>query len=176
MANETVTSDPASAIVVDIPFAETIADLRDELGDNLLDVQTDLDELTITVRPDSISPVLRSLRDGRQRRYICLVDLCGVDYPERPERFEIVYHLLSPFQNARIRVKLCVGEETMVSSVISLFPNADWYEREVYDLFGVFFSGHPDLRRILTDYGFDGHPLRKDFRSPGSSRCAMTTI
>ncbi|MEM7710985.1 MAG: NADH-quinone oxidoreductase subunit C [Pseudomonadota bacterium] len=126
-----------------------------------------LAELTIEIRPDAIAKVLTTLRDDVRLQFWQLVDICGVDYPQRAERFDVVYHLLSPTQNMRIRVKLRVDEETMVPSVISVFPNADWYEREAYDLYGIFFSGHPDLRRLLTDYGFDGHPLRKDFPLTG---------
>ena len=103
----------------------------------------------------------------RQDRFACLIDICGVDYPSRDRRFDIVYHLLSPTQNARIRVKIEVGETTPVASIIDVFPGANWFEREVYDLYGVVFTGHPDMRRILTDYGFEGHPLRKDFPLTG---------
>ena len=161
------TQGEGDAILVEGPFDETIAHLQDVLADALLETSTKLDELTIEVRPDAIEKVLTTLRDDVRLQFWCLMDLCGVDYPQRSERFDIVYHLLSPTQNSRIRVKLKADEETMVPSVISVYPNADWYEREVYDLYGVFFSGHPDLRRILTDYGFDGHPLRKDFPLTG---------
>ena len=163
MADHAADAPEGEPILVEGPFDETVAHLEDVLADALLANSTELDELTIEVRPDAIARVLSTLRDDVRLQFWSLMDLCGVDYPERAERFDIVYHLLSPTQNARIRVKLRVDEETMVPSVISVFPNADWYEREVYDLYGVFFSGHPDLRRILTDYGFDGHPLRKDF-------------
>jgi NADH-quinone oxidoreductase subunit C len=96
-----------------------------------------------------------------------LIDVCGVDYPDRAERFEIVYSLLSVSLNLRLRVKVSTGEETPVPSVVAAYPSANWFERETWDMFGVFFSDHPDLRRILTDYGFDGHPLRKDFPLTG---------
>jgi NADH-quinone oxidoreductase subunit C len=110
---------------------------------------------------------MRVLRDDQRCRFVCFIDICGVDYPERERRFDIVYHLLSPYLNHRIRVRTQAAEDTVVPSVVSVFPAANWYEREVYDLYGVLFSGHPDLRRILTDYGFSGHPLRKDFPLTG---------
>ncbi|MGE0213247.1 MAG: NADH-quinone oxidoreductase subunit C [Parvibaculaceae bacterium] len=124
-------------------------------------------ELTLVCDPAAIRDVLRLLRDDPACAFNCFTDLCGADYPEREKRFEVVYHLLSPTQNARIRVKVLVGEEEALPSVIDVFPAANWFEREVYDLYGVFFEGHPDLRRILTDYGFNGHPLRKDFPLTG---------
>ena len=119
-------------------------------------------ELTITVGRDAIVSVASFLRDDPRCRFISLIDICGVDYPERDERFEVVYHLMSPYLNHRVRVKLSVDDETPVPSITEVFVGANWFEREAYDLFGILFSGHPDLRRILTDYGFDGHPLRKD--------------
>ena len=125
------------------------------------------DELTIEAEPAEIVKVLRFLRDDGECRFVCFTDICGADYPQREKRFDIVYHLLSPYKNHRIRVKIATDEVTPVPSVISVFPAADWFEREVYDLYGVLFSGHPDLRRILTDYGFSGHPLRKDFPLTG---------
>jgi len=124
-------------------------------------------ELTVTLRPEDLISVVRTLRDDPKLAFVSLIDICGVDWPSRPERFEVVYHLLSPTQNLRIRLKLSVAEGGAVPSLVEVFPAADWFEREVYDLYGVFFDGHPDLRRILTDYGFDGHPLRKDFPLTG---------
>jgi NADH-quinone oxidoreductase subunit C len=124
-------------------------------------------ELTVRVHRAAIVKVLTLLRDDTNCQFTQLVDLAGVDYPDSDERFEIVYHLLSMRQNQRIRVKLTTDEETPVPSVCTVFPCASWMEREVWDLYGVFFSDHPDLRRILTDYGFDGHPLRKDFPLTG---------
>lgn len=123
------------------------------------------DELQVAV-PD-IAQVLAYLRDEPGLRFTQLVDLCAVDYPERPSRFEVVYHLLSVVHNRRVRVKVAVPEDTPVPSVVEVFPAAGWYEREVWDLFGIAFDGHPDLRRILTDYGFQGHPLRRDFPLSG---------
>jgi len=124
-------------------------------------------ELTFKVRRDALREVVRFLRDDPRTAFQCLIDICAVDWPARPERFEVVYHFLSPIQNLRIRLKVITDVLTPVPSITDLFPAADWFEREAYDLYGVIFSGHPDLRRILTDYGFDGHPLRKDFPLTG---------
>ena len=124
-------------------------------------------ELTVRAVPAEIVPLVRSLRDDPRLAFVNLTDICGVDYPAREKRFEVVYHFLSPTQNARIRVIVATDEETPVPSITGLFPGADWFEREAYDLCGILFTGHPDLRRILTDYGFEGHPLRKDFPLTG---------
>lgn len=124
-------------------------------------------ELTLSVPASSIKEVLLFLRDHTSCQFKVLIDICGVDYPEREARFEVVYHLLSVKYNSRVRVKVAVDELTPVDSVVSIFSSAGWYEREVWDLYGVFFSNHPDLRRILTDYGFDGHPMRRDFPLTG---------
>ena len=124
-------------------------------------------ELTVTAKASDIVSVLRFLRDDSRCLFWCLIDITAVDWPSRERRFDIVYHLLSPKHNARIRLKIQTDEATSVASVIEVFPNADWYERETYDLYGVVFAGHPDMRRILTDYGFEGHPLRKDFPLTG---------
>jgi NADH-quinone oxidoreductase subunit C len=125
------------------------------------------DELTLFVDAGHIVPVLKLLRDDGRCRFEILIDICGVDWPGREKRFDVVYHLLSPRLNQRIRVKIEAGEAEPVSSVVEVFPAANWYEREAYDMFGILFSGHPDLRRILTDYGFQGFPLRKDFPLTG---------
>jgi NADH-quinone oxidoreductase subunit C len=124
-------------------------------------------ELIVTVRREDIVRVLKFLRDDVNFQFKQLMDVCGVDYPEREERFQVVYNLLSLTQNRRVRVKVNTDEDTPVPSVTGLFSCASWWEREVWDMFGVTFSGHPDLRRILTDYGFEGHPLRKDFPLTG---------
>jgi len=124
-------------------------------------------ELTVTAQAADIVSVLRFLRDDPRCQFWSLIDITAVDWPSRERRFDVVYHLLSPKHNARIRIKIETDEATPVSSVIEVFPSADWYEREIYDLYGVVFTGHPDLRRILTDYGFEGHPLRKDFPLTG---------
>jgi NADH-quinone oxidoreductase subunit C len=126
-----------------------------------------LGELTLVVSPAEIPRVLTALRDDAQCLFEVLIDICGVDYPEREKRFDVVYHLLSPRRNQRIRIKCEADEDTAVPSAVAVFPAANWFEREAYDLFGILFSGHPDLRRILTDYGFQGHPLRKDFPLTG---------
>jgi NADH-quinone oxidoreductase subunit C len=124
-------------------------------------------ELTLTVERDRVVEALTLLRDGQAFRFQQLVDLCGADYPERPQRFDVVYHLLSLTGNVRVRLKVRTDEETPVPTVTAVYPNADWYEREAFDMYGILFSGHPDLRRLLTDYGFAGHPLRKDFPMTG---------
>ncbi len=124
-------------------------------------------ELTLTVAPGDIVEVLSFLKRDPQCQFISFIDISGADYPARENRFDVVYHLLSPRQNLRIRVKVQTDEETPVPSVTSVFPGADWFEREAYDLYGILFTGHPDLRRLLTDYGFEGHPLRKDFPLTG---------
>jgi NADH-quinone oxidoreductase subunit C len=124
-------------------------------------------ELNLEARADQIVPLLALLRDDSEFQFQQLVELCGVDYPQRALRFDVVYLLLSLTKNVRIRVKVQTDEDTAVPSVASVYPNADWCEREAFDMYGIFFSGHPDLRRILTDYGFHGHPLRKDFPMSG---------
>ena len=140
---------------------------RKALGKALLDVKEHVGEITLTVRRESIVDALRALRDTPGLEYQQLMEIAGVDYPERPERFEVVYHLLSLTKNRRIRVKLSTDEATPVPSATVLWPVANWLEREVFDLYGVLFTGHPDLRRILTDYGFEGYPQRKDFPLTG---------
>jgi NADH-quinone oxidoreductase subunit C len=125
------------------------------------------DELALTVNAADIVAVATFLRDDPRCAFVCFIDVTAVDWPQRDKRFDVVYHLLSPTQNKRIRVKLEVDEATPVASLVDVFPGANWFEREVYDLYGVVFTGHPDLRRLLTDYGFEGHPLRKDFPLTG---------
>lgn len=122
---------------------------------------------TVWCQPESLRPLLVFLRDDQNCLFKQLIDLCGVDYPERPERFEVVYHLLSLKLNQRIRVKVAVAEGLSVPSIINLFSAANWLERETWDMYGIKFEGHPDLRRLLTDYDFEGHPLRKDFPLTG---------
>jgi len=124
-------------------------------------------ELTLRVPPEKMVPVLTALRDDAECLFQVLIDICGVDFPEREKRFEVVYHLLSPRKNQRIRVKCETDESTPVPSAVDVFPAANWFEREAYDMYGILFSDHPDLRRILTDYGFQGFPLRKDFPLTG---------
>jgi NADH-quinone oxidoreductase subunit C len=125
------------------------------------------DELTLTVDPARLLETATFLRDDPACLFVCLVDVTAVDYPTREQRFDVVTHLLSPRHNRRLRLKLATDEDKPVPSLSGIFPAANWFEREAYDLFGVFFSGHPDLRRLLTDYGFSGHPLRKDFPLSG---------
>lgn len=138
------------------------AEMVGELG---VDAQVAFGELNLVAHRDRIVPVLTALRDrfGFQQ----LLDVCGADYPDRVERFEIVYHLLSMTRNVRVRVKVATDEQAPVPSVIAVYPSAGWFEREAFDMYGVLFSGHPDMRRLLTDYGFQGHPLRKDFPMTG---------
>ena len=124
-------------------------------------------ELTLAAKADDIVAVMRYLRDDPNCLFWSLVDVTAVDWPSRERRFDVVYHLLSPKHNARVRVKAETDEITPVPSIIEVFPGADWFERETYDLYGIVFTGHPDMRRILTDYGFEGHPLRKDFPLTG---------
>ena len=151
---------------------EALQDLAEHIAENVGGavesfnvLEDDVIEL-IAVR-EKLPAVLQFMRDDRECDFRMLVDLCGVDYPDRLQRFEIVYNLLSLTQNQRARVKIATDGETPVPSVVSLFTGAAWYEREVWDLYGVYFQGNPDLRRILTDYGFEGHPLRKDFPLTG---------
>jgi NADH-quinone oxidoreductase subunit C len=124
-------------------------------------------ELTVTAAAATIVDLVTFLRDDPRFAFVNLTDVCGVDWPSREQRFDVVYHLLSPRQNVRVRLKVMTDEETPVPSLTPIFPGADWFEREAYDLYGIVFQGHPDLRRILTDYGFDGYPLRKDFPLTG---------
>ena len=124
-------------------------------------------ELTLIAQKSQLLDLLKFLRDDAACQFICFIDITAADFPERAQRFEVIYHLLSPKLNTRVRIKITTDEATPVASAIPVFPAANWYEREVYDLFGVLFDDHPDLRRILTDYGFEGHPLRKDFPMTG---------
>lgn len=138
--------------------------LAEKLGGSLVGHQIAHGELTLEATPESLLAVVAFLKaDG----FVSFVDVCGVDYPARLKRFDVVIHLLSPTRNLRVRVKVATDEVTFVPSITGLFPGALWFEREAYDLYGILFSGHPDLRRLLTDYGFDGHPLRKDFPTTG---------
>lgn len=141
--------------------------IRALLGDAVLSVSEPFGDLTVVVRRDAIRDALEKLAAAPDLAYEQLLDICGVDYPERDERFEVVYHLLSLRHNRRLRVKLSASEESPVPSVVALFPCAGWQERETFDCYGVFFEGNPDLRRLLTDYGFEGHPFRKDFPLTG---------
>ena len=152
-------------------MSDALKDLTDyltgRLGAKLVRSQIAFGELTLVVAREDALPALKLLRDDPRCLFEVLIDICGVDWPARERRFDVVYHLLSPRQNARIRIKCETDETTPVASAIELFPAANWYEREAFDMFGILFSGHPDLRRLLTDYGFQGHPLRKDFPLTG---------
>ncbi|MDC0657226.1 NADH-quinone oxidoreductase subunit C [Leisingera sp. SS27] len=125
------------------------------------------DELNIDVTPSNIAGLVEFLKLDANCKFSTLVDITAVDYPDRAKRFDVVYHFLSMYRNQRIRLRAAVREDEMVPSVVNVHPSANWFEREVYDMFGILFSGHPDLRRILTDYGFRGYPLRKDFPTTG---------
>ncbi|MBE0692967.1 MAG: NADH-quinone oxidoreductase subunit C [Aquamicrobium sp.] len=148
-------------------LSDLSAYLQERLGPRLSEAVIAFGELTITVEPGDIVDVLTFLRDDAQCQFVSFIDISGADYPARERRFDVLYHLLSPRQNLRIRVKVQTDEDTPVPSAVAVYPGAEWYERETFDLYGVLFSGHPELRRILTDYGFEGHPLRKDFPVTG---------
>ena len=143
------------------------AAIADGLGAAVLSSRIIAEELVLNVERNSIVKTMTFLRDDVNCQFKQLMDLCGVDYPEREMRFDVVYNLLSLTQNSRVRVKIETDEATQVPSISDVFSSAAWWEREAWDLYGIFFSDHPDLRRILTDYGFDGHPLRKDFPLTG---------
>lgn len=155
------------AIEVDRGLEDFADYLRLALAEQIDEAVIAHDELTLTAGAENILEILRFLRDDTQSLFVNLIDICGVDRPGRARRFDVVYHLLSPKHNMRVRVKVQASEETLVPSATGLFPGADWFEREAYDMYGILFAGHPDLRRLLTDYGFEGHPLRKDFPTTG---------
>ncbi|HJM94050.1 MAG: NADH-quinone oxidoreductase subunit C [Alphaproteobacteria bacterium] len=137
------------------------------LADQVIEASVAHGELIITARAEQIIKVVTFLRDDPQCLFKVMVDICGIDFPERPKRFEVVYNFLSLVHNQRVRVKVDADDQTPVPSITSLHNSANWFEREVWDMYGVMFDGHPDLRRLLTDYGFEGHPLRKDFPLTG---------
>jgi NADH-quinone oxidoreductase subunit C len=143
------------------------AHIAASLGAAVTDSRIAFGELTVTVSAGEIVRVIEKLRDDPQVKFSMLIDICGADYPNRPQRFDVVYHLLSLSKNIRVRVKVMAGEDEAVPSIVTLFPVANWFEREAFDMYGILFSGHPDLRRLLTDYGFEGYPLRKDFPLTG---------
>ena len=146
---------------------ELVALLEMRMGDALVRHNIAFGELTVTTTPTHLVKLVRHLQHDESMRFSTLVDITAVDYPGQRKRFEVVYHFLSMYLNHRIRVKMAVSEEDIVPSITQVHPSANWFEREVFDMFGILFSGHPDLRRILTDYGFRGHPLRKDFPTTG---------
>ncbi len=148
-------------------MTEALKELADHIARrraaDVLSTEIAFDQLTVTVQASAMPEFVEFLRDDTNCRFSTLLDITAIDWPTRPARFDIVWNFLSMWRNQRIRVKAAVREDEMVPSVTSVFAGASWYEREVFDMFGVIFSGHPDLRRLLTDYGFRGHPLRKDF-------------
>ncbi|NRB33261.1 MAG: NADH-quinone oxidoreductase subunit C [Rhodobacteraceae bacterium] len=148
-------------------MAELGAYIEAKRPDSVLGWDVAHDELTIEVVPSSIAGFVEFLKSDPSCRFSTLIDITAVDYPERVKRFDVIYHFLSMYQNTRIRLRLQVREDEMVASITDIHPCANWFEREVFDMFGLLFSGHPDLRRILTDYGFRGYPLRKDFPTTG---------
>ena len=137
------------------------------LPDQVVGISVAHNELMVTARAEQIVKVVTFLRDDPMCLFKVLVDICGTDYPERPKRFDVVYNLLSLVHNQRIRIKVEADDETPVLSITGVHNSANWFEREIWDMYGVMFSDHPDLRRLLTDYGFEGHPLRKDFPLTG---------
>jgi NADH-quinone oxidoreductase subunit C len=148
-------------------FAQLGQTIAGALGNAVTAHQLVLGELTVTTTVSDLIKVMHFLRDDERCQFVSFLDVTAVDWPNRERRFDVVYHLLSPRKNRRVRVKLEVAEGTSVPSIIGIFPGANWFERETYDLYGVPFTGHPDMRRLLTDYGFEGHPLRKDFPLTG---------
>ena len=152
-------------------ITETLTDLAEHIVESLdnaaISHEVQHDEAMITVKREDIVEVLQFLRDDKECQFKMLVSICAVDYPDRPERFEVVYNLLSLTENNRVRVKVNAAENALVPTATKVFSTAGWFEREIWDMYGIYFEGHTDLRRILTDYGFEGHPLRKDFPLTG---------
>ncbi len=159
--------EATAATEADDGLAELLDYLRDSFGDKLTSAEIEKGELVLIVESRDLLGVISFLRDDQNCLFNQLIDLCGVDYPDRDPRFEVVYNLLSMKHNHRIRVKLKTNDDVAVPSIVGIHPSAGWFERECWDLYGLFFDGNPDLRRILTDYGFEGHPLRKDFPLTG---------
>jgi NADH-quinone oxidoreductase subunit C len=141
--------------------------IKGALGASVTSSEIVRGELTVHAKAADIVKVARFLRDDPSCQFVCIIDITAVDWPGREQRFDLVYHFLSPRMNTRVRVKIMTDEATPVASLVEVYRGADWFERETYDLYGVLFTGHPDMRRILTDYGFEGHPLRKDFPLTG---------
>lgn len=154
-------------------MTEALIELADLIGarqdDAVLTSDITLDELSVNVTLNGLVEFVEFLKNDRNCRFSTLIDITAVDYPTRGQRFDVVYHFLSMYQNHRIRVRVAIREDEIVPSITGVHPSANWFEREVFDMYGVMFSGHPDLRRILTDYGFRGYPLRKDFPTTGYS-------
>ena len=152
---------------IEEPLDELAKYIETNLGDSLLSIEWEKDELVLRTQRQTLITVMAFLKDDNKCLFKTLVDLCGVDYPEDEDRLEVVYNLLSLKRNMRIRVKVRTDTASAVPSLSNLFLSAEWNEREAWDMYGIFFSDHPDLRRLLTDYGFEGHPLRKDFPLTG---------
>ena len=153
------------------PDLDALEQLGEHIGfrrsDAVLDTSIEFEELTVSATLTGIIDLIEFLRTDSSCRFSTLVDITAVDHPERPARFDVVWHFLSMYQNQRVRVKVAIREDEIVPSLTGIFPSANWFEREIFDMFGIMFSGHPDLRRLLTDYGFRGFPLRKDFPTTG---------
>lgn len=167
MAKKKKTATKTKKAQIDEILLDVADHIKESLEEAITGHEIQKSELIVYAKAESIKDVLKFLRDDRECYFSQLVDVTAVDYPERVQRFDVVYNLLSMRQNMRIRVKISTDEHTPVPSVVSLFSAANWFEREVWDMYGVMFAGHPDLRRILTDYGFEGHPLRKEFPLTG---------
>lgn len=153
------------------PDIDNLTELAEHIAlrrpDHVLSTEVEYGELTVTATLTGIVEFLDFLRGDQTCRFSTLIDITAVDHPARPARFDLVYHMLSMYQNQRIRVKVAIREDEMAPTLTGIFPGANWYEREIFDMFGIMFRNHPDLRRILTDYGFSGFPLRKDFPTTG---------
>ena len=158
---------PEAVTVQLSPMEKLVQHIAAKKGDKITETSIVKNELTVMVMPDHLHAVIKFLRDDKKCAFQQMIDITAVDYPEEVNRFEVGYHFLSLTHNHRIRVKTNINEDTAVDSITDLYPNANWFEREVWDMYGILFKNHPDLRRILTDYGFDGHPLRKDFPLTG---------
>ena len=156
------------AVYPDIDALSQLADhISQRRSNDVLDATVEFNELTVTATLSGLTDLVEFLRSDSSCRFSTLLDITAVDYPQRPQRFDVVWHFLSMYQNQRIRVKVAIREDELVPTLTNIHPSANWYEREIFDMFGILFAGHPDLRRILTDYGFRGHPLRKDFPTTG---------
>lgn len=165
MAKDAQATD--NKVVPDNSLEVLAAHIAKSLGDKITGTSVAVGDLAVCAVASEIVPVITFLRDDPKCQFLWIIDICGVDYPEREKRFDVVYHFQSPTLNQRIRIKVQTDAETPVPSIVEMFPGANWYERETYDMYGVVFEGHPDLRRLLTDYGFQGFPLRKDFPLTG---------
>ncbi|RNF35705.1 NADH-quinone oxidoreductase subunit C [Paracoccus methylarcula] len=156
------------AVYPDLDALEQLGEhIKLRRSNEVLDATVEHDELNVTSTVSGLLDLVEFLRSDSSCRFSTLVDITAVDYPARQQRFDVVWHFLSMYQNQRIRVKVAIREDEIVPSLIRIHPSANWFEREIFDMFGIMFSGHPDLRRLLTDYGFRGHPLRKDFPTTG---------